>query len=62
MGRGWLRLIAGLCGQYIRATIQGLYYLMLHAETSAVFMPELLHNIERLVSKTEEDILRNNRV
>ena len=31
------------------------------AETSAVYMPELLHNIERLVLKTEEAILRNDR-
>ncbi|CAI8029156.1 Tuftelin-interacting protein 11 [Geodia barretti] len=30
-------------------------------ETSAVYMPELLHNIERLVLKTEEAILRNDR-
>jgi tuftelin-interacting protein 11 len=31
-------------------------------EGGAVFMPELLHNIERLVSKTEQEILRNNRI
>lgn len=35
---------------------------VLSAEGSTVFMPELLHNIERLVSKTEEEILRNNRM
>jgi hypothetical protein len=30
-------------------------------EASAVYIPELLHNIERLVLKTEEAILRNDR-
>ena len=35
--------------------------MMVCVERSAVYMPELLHNIERLVSKTEEEIIRNNR-